>query len=99
MTIFVETSVQIQRVLAPRAKQNQLEGQMASLAPGLCISHYVWMEFQRTVLSDYAHIHRLMLQYGGWGDVMVNLLSGQRAFRLRSGTRCSEMLAEVIILR
>ncbi len=90
--IFVETSVQIQRVLAPRAKQNQVEGQIASLAPSLCTSHYVWMEFQRTVLSDYAHIHRLMLQYGGWGDVMVHLLSGQRAFRSRSATRCSEIL-------
>ncbi|MFZ4656667.1 MAG: hypothetical protein ACOYNY_06630 [Caldilineaceae bacterium] len=50
------------------------------------------MEFQRTVLADYAHIHRLMLQYGGWGDVMVHLLSGQRAFRSRSATRCSEIL-------
>lgn len=90
--IFVETSVQIRRILAPRAEQAQWEIQFAQLAPRLQTTEYVWMEFQRTVLADYAHVHRLMLEYQGWGDVMANLLAGQRAFRSRAAVRCTQIL-------
>ena len=93
--IFVETSIQIRRVLAPRLVQAQLEDHFAQLAPRIYTSEYVWMEFQRTVLADYAHVRRLMLEHHGWGDVMAQLLSGQRAFRSRAAVRCTQILGSL----
>ena len=90
--IFLETSIQIRRILEERLSQNKVEAQIRQLAPNLCTSAYVWMEFQRTVAADYAHVQRLMLNYDSWGQVMAHLLTGRRAFRPRSAVRCTQIL-------
>lgn len=90
--IFVETSIHIQRVLASRSLQSKLESHIALITTRLVTSNYVWMGFQRSLIADYAHIHRLRLQHGNWGDVMTHLLSGRRSFRSRSAVRCTEIL-------
>ena len=47
--IFLETSIQIRRILEERLEQNKVEAQIRQLTPTVCTSAYVWMEFQRTV--------------------------------------------------
>jgi hypothetical protein len=93
--IFVETSIQVHRILAQRAVQEKLERQMASVASRLCSSQYVWMEFQRTVMADYAYVHELLRIHHGWWDVMAHLLDGQRGFRSRSAVRCTQILGHL----
>ena len=87
--IFIETSVQTDRILLESIEQEQLEAHIESLSPHLYTSNYVWMEFQRTVVSDMAHVKHVMLTQSGWGGLMRNLHTGQRAFRARSASRCS----------
>jgi len=93
--IFLDTSIQIQRLLSKRPEQKDLETAFSELAPRLCTSNYVWMEFQRTVVNDYAHIHKLMLTHGNWGDVIEDLLKGPRSFRSRSAVRCTQILGQL----
>lgn len=80
---FVETSIHIQRFLADGEEQERYETLFAKLAPNLYTSSYVWMEFQRTVVNDFAHIQRLMVTYDRWDQLISHLLDGQRAFRPR----------------
>ncbi|MEM7539938.1 MAG: hypothetical protein AAF639_47735, partial [Chloroflexota bacterium] len=93
--IFVETSVQIERVLADKSEKIKLENHFERLSTQLYTTNYVWMEFQRTIVADVAHIQRVMSTQYGWGDLMVNLLIGQRAFRPRSAVRCTQMLGHL----
>lgn len=90
--VFVETSIQIHRVLAPHTVREELEKQVANIASRLCSTNYAWMEFQRTVMADYAHVHGLLRSHNSWGDVMAHLLAGQRGFRSRSAVRCTQIL-------
>jgi hypothetical protein len=94
-SLFLDTTLQIRRVLTGRAEQDHLEAQLIDLAPGLCTAAYVWMEYQRTVVADYAHVHQLVLNYDHWGDAMAHLLTGQRAFRPRSAVRCTRILGQL----
>ncbi|MFN8487214.1 MAG: hypothetical protein U0350_06450 [Caldilineaceae bacterium] len=90
--IFLETSVQTYRIVAERNAQEQVEKQFRTLAPNLFTSHYVWMEYQRTVVADYAHIHQLMVTHRNWGKVIAHLLAGQRSFRPQAALRCSQIV-------
>lgn len=90
--IFLETSLQIHRVLANRPEQSVLETQLYQLAPTLWTSSYVFMEYQRTLIADYAHVQKLMQSHNHWGEVMIHLLDGQRAFRPQTATRCARIL-------
>jgi len=94
--IFLDTSIQIQRLLSKRPEQKKLEATFSKLAPRLCTSNYVWMEFQRTIVDDYAHIHQLLLTHENWGDVIEDLLKGRRAFRSRSAVRCTQILGQLL---
>lgn len=93
--IFLDTSIQIRRFLGNRLEQRELEKDFRELAPRLCATNYVWMEFQRTLVDDYAHIHQLMLAHDNWGDVITDLLKGQRSFRSRSAVRCTQILGQL----
>jgi len=93
--IFVETSIQIQRILADRSKQRSLQQKMQRLAPRLYTTNYVWMEFQRTVVADLAHIRQLMAVHQSWSGLMRYLLTGQRAFRTRSAVRCTQLVSNL----
>jgi hypothetical protein len=90
--IFLETSVQTYRIVAERTDQEQVEKQIQALAPNVYTSNYVWMEYQRTVIADYAHIHRLMTTHSTWSKVIAQLLVGQRSFRPQAALRCSQIL-------
>lgn len=91
-SIFLETSVQTYRVVAERNEQEQVERQLRLLAPNLYTNAYVWMEYQRTVIADYAHIHRLLVIHRNWSKVIAYFLVGQRSFRPQAALRCSQIL-------
>lgn len=93
--IFVETSIQIQRILADASKQRALQQKFQSLAPRLCTTNYVWMEFQRTVVADIVHIRQLMAVHQSWSGLIRHLLTGQRAFRTRSAVRCTQLVSNL----
>jgi len=93
--IFLDTSIQTRRFLLAQPEQQRQDILFSKLAPRLCTTNYVWMEFQRTVASDHAHIRRLMLSHKNWGDVIAHLLKGQRGFRSRSAVRCTQILGQL----
>lgn len=90
--IFVETSVQVQRFLANGVAQAHLEKQLASCTPHTYTTSYVWMEFQRTIVADFAYVQRLMLLHHKWGDLLAHLLDGSRSFQPRSAVRCTKIV-------
>jgi hypothetical protein len=93
--IFVETSIQVQRILANASIQGSLQQKFQSVAPHLYTTNYVWMEFQRTVVADLAHIRQLMSVHQGWSGLIRHLLTGQRAFRTRSAVRCTQLVSSL----
>ncbi len=90
--VFVETSVQVQRFLAEGTAQAHLDAELAAHAPNVFTANYVWMEFQRTVVADFAYVQRLMLLHHRWGDLLSHLLDGARSFQPRSAVRCTKIL-------
>ncbi len=94
-TVFIETSVQIQRLLAPPAQKAKLEKALTASAIMPVTSAYVWMEYQRTVIADYAHVHSVMGRYTGWGALFEHILDGERAFRPRSAARCTKIIGQL----
>ena len=94
-TVFLDTSIQIHRTLALPEKANQLEVQLRLPTTKAVTSAYVWMEYQRTVVADYAYLQRLMGRYDDWGSIFRHLLDGARAFRPRSAVRCTQILAMI----
>lgn len=93
-TVFVETSVQIQRVLAPPGYREQIRQELASSTMVAVSSHYVWMEYQRTIIADHAHVHDIMGNHTDWGSLFGHVLDGQRAFRPRSAVRCTQIISQ-----
>ncbi|MFN8485936.1 MAG: hypothetical protein U0350_00010 [Caldilineaceae bacterium] len=71
-----------------------LNAQLAAPTIRPVTSAYVWMEYQRTVVADFAHVHRLMLQYSDWGGLLGHILDGERAFRPRSAVRCTKIIGK-----
>lgn len=90
--VFVETSVQVQRILAGGTTQAQLEAALAAQAPNAFTANYVWMEFQRSVVADFAYVQRLMFHHHRWGDLFSHLLEGSRSFQPRSAVRCTKIV-------
>jgi hypothetical protein len=54
------------------------------------------MEFQRTVVADYVHVHYLAHNYTDWSTLLTHLLEGQRAFRPRAAVRCTRIVGQLL---
>lgn len=54
--VFLDTSLQIERMIGTLAQQEALETHLARASHRFVSSHYVFMEFQRAVLSDYVRV-------------------------------------------
>ena len=93
--VFLDTSVQIRRTLALPEQAKQLEVQLTLPTIKAVTSAYVWMEYQRTVVADYAYLQQLMGRYDNWGDLFRHLLDGARAFRPRAAVRCTQILGTI----
>jgi len=94
--VFLDTSVQVYRALADREQFVNIESQLISSDFNAITSQYVWMEYQRTVVADYAHIHRLMTEYNGWSELLRHLLDGSRSFRPRTAVRCTKIVSQIM---
>ena len=54
------------------------------------------MEFQRTVVADFVHVHQLLQTTQDWGDTLSELGHGQRSFRPRALARSTRILGETL---
>jgi hypothetical protein len=95
--VFVETSIQVQRTLASRTQRVHLERIFTNSSILPVTSAYVWMEYQRSVVADYAHVHRVMGKHTDWGALFEHILDGERAFQPRSAVRCTKIIGQVYI--
>lgn len=93
--VFLDTSIQIQRTLSDPARFNPIEAAISKSIPQAISSPYVWMEYQRTVVADFAYVHQLMLQYDDWGKLFRHILDGNRSFRPRSAVRCTQIIGDL----
>ena len=94
-TVFLDTSIQIRRTLAALEEVSRIELQLTLPTIQAVTSTYVWMEYQRTVIADYACVQQLMGLYDNWGALFRHLLDGSRAFRPRSAVRCTQILGKI----
>ena len=68
-TIFLETTIQIERVLGNRKRQTDLHAELSGYR--LITSHYVLGEYLRTVIKDAIQLHEILLKYTHFDDVMT----------------------------
>ena len=97
-SVFLDTSIQIERLIADYAKQVAIERQLAAPEIQATTSHYVLMEFQRSVWSDYIHVYNALLQHKSWDATAHALRSGRLAYRPRSLGRCMQILTRIMVL-
>jgi hypothetical protein len=67
--LFLETTIQIERVAASRARQASLRRELASYR--LVTSTYVLGEYLRTLVKDAVRLHRLVAEHTHLDDVMT----------------------------
>jgi len=95
LRVFLDTSVQITRVLGTVAKRQRIDDLLANEIVA-CTTAYVYMEYQRTLIADFAHVHRVLQQKGNWGDAIAEVGSGARLFRPRALVRVNRILGETL---
>lgn len=94
--VLLDTSVQIERMMGALAQQEALETHLALKAYRFVSTHYVFMEFQRAVLSDYVRVYHALLQHRNWEDAAYALRSGPLAYRSRALGRCLHILTRTM---
>lgn len=90
-SIFVETSIQIARVLAEPAQRAAIEQQLKQTNVAFVTASYVYMEYQRSLIADFAHVHRSFRQARTLSEAMRFVFTGTRGFRPRSLLRCGQI--------
>lgn len=68
-TIFLETTIQIERVLGSRERQANLRAELGNYR--LITSHYVLGEYLRTAIKDAIQLYQLLLKHAHLDDVMT----------------------------
>lgn len=70
-TLFLDTTIQIERVVGSRARQTALRSELANYR--LITSAYVLGEYLRTIVKDAIQLHRLIAQNAYLDDVMTQI--------------------------
>jgi len=96
--LFLDTSLQIERLIGPNPRQVTIEHQLAASDLQAMTSRYVLMEFQRSVWSDYVRVYNHVLQHDHWEAAVQALRSGILAYRPRSLGRCMQILTQTMIV-
>lgn len=78
--VFLDTSIQIARIIPSPLSVTTIEAHLANPSIAPVTSSYVWMEYQRTVIADYAHVYNVMGRYAKWGDLFAHILMARMAF-------------------
>lgn len=95
--VFLDTSVQVERLIGPPAHKAAIERQLMMPDFGAVTSHYVLMEFQRSVMADYVQVYNQILYRQTWELVAQSLRSSGTAQRPRALGRCLQILTEVMV--
>ena len=95
--VFLDTSIQVDRILGKRERKVKIEQQLADDALQFVSSHYVFMEFQRSVIADHAHVHNNMLSHDDWQELVTELHAGTRRYRPRALMRSMQIFTQMIV--
>jgi hypothetical protein len=93
--VFLDTSIQIARILPSPMPATTIEARLANPSIAPLTSAYIWMEYQRTVVADYAHVYNVMGRYTDWSDLFTHILDGSHGFRPRSAVRCVQIIGQI----
>lgn len=96
--IFLDTSVQIERLLGSLSQRQAIEQHLAIADCTFVTSTYVFMEFQRAVLADYANVYNTLYAHPVWEETAQVLRSGKMAYRPRALGRCMQILTQAMTL-
>lgn len=96
--LLLDTSIQIERLISPNSRHVAIERHLAAPETRALISHYVLMETQRSVWSDYIHVYNQILQRESWEASAYALRSGVLAYRPRSLGRCLQILTQTMFV-
>jgi hypothetical protein len=83
--IFIETSIQIERILGRRARQEKIQAALAGAK--VSTSSYVWMEFRRTALQAMVYLLTIIRQMQQEGE--TEILFSELMKRVATGTAIS----------
>jgi len=95
--VFLDTSIQIERFVGPASNRQLIEQQLALPSFHAVTSHYVLMEFQRSVVADYVRVYNQILRFDLWHETAQALHLGAIARRPRALGRCLQILTEVMV--
>ena len=79
--VMLDTSIQIERLIGPYAKQVAIEKHLQESNAQFVTSNYVMMEFQRTVIADYVRVHNQIVRYQDWEEVTQSIRNSQVGYR------------------
>ncbi|MEZ4860727.1 MAG: hypothetical protein R3C14_05445 [Caldilineaceae bacterium] len=96
--VFLDTSIQVERILGAKQKQVEIEHHLATSGYQFVTSHYVFMEFQRSVISDHVHVHNQIRKYKDWEETANQLRSGTRTHRPRSLVRSMQIFTRTLVV-
>ena len=91
--LFLDTSIQIQRILGPLAVSDAIDRRLARSDATAVTGRYVLMEYQRSLVADFAHVQRQFVTARTLREALAWIISGRRAFRPRSLARCVQVAA------
>jgi hypothetical protein len=92
-TLLLDTTIQIQRILGPLTSQVAIDRQLVRTDVAALTSRYVWMEYQRSLIADFAHVQRQFARANTLRDTLAWIVSERRSFRSRSLARCIQIVA------
>ncbi|MEM7533922.1 MAG: hypothetical protein AAF639_17195 [Chloroflexota bacterium] len=94
--VFLDTSIQIERFMGPNRKRAAIEEVLADSQTQFITSNYVFMEFQRSVLSNHVTVYNEILAHDDWEMVAYAIRSGQQGFRPRALGQCFQILTKAL---
>lgn len=96
LVVFLDTSIQIERMMGSLAQQEKLEVHLSLTPHSFVSTNYVFMEFQRSLLSDYVRTYNTLSQHKDWDNTAYALRSSSLAYRPRALGRCLHILTKVM---
>lgn len=97
VVVFLDTSIQIERVIGNKTRQVQIEQELKHPARHFVTSSYVFMEFQRSLWADFVYVYNLMQQHTDWQTIAYRLRSGARSHRSRALGNCLQIFAWALV--
>lgn len=96
--VFLDTSIQLERLIGATTQQHAIEQQIATADFQFVTSAYVYMEFQRALLADYGRVYNTLLHYPLWHEAAYALRSGPLGYRPRALGRCLQILIQIVTM-